>query len=167
MVMKYHMRRGDKEIKDENKLEKILKETRFVTVALANGGEPYLVSLSHSYDEEAKCLYFHCAGEGKKLDFMRANPIVWGQALIDHGYHEGECSHLYVSAMFRGRVELVEDIEEKRRIMKHMILHQDKDPEGIMKRNLGTENSVGLAKTVVGSIKIEQLTGKKSAEIDY
>jgi hypothetical protein len=48
-----------------------------------------------------------------------------------------------------------------------MILHQDKDPEGIMKRNLGTENSVGLAKTVVGSIKIEQLTGKKSAEIDY
>jgi len=26
---------------------------------------------------------------------------------------------------------------------------------------------VGLAKTVVGSIKIEQLTGKKSAEIDY
>ena len=98
MVKTYHVRRGDKEIKDKKKLVEILKETNYVTLAKDN--EPYIVSLSHSYDEEAECLYIHCASEGKKLDFMRGNPIVSEQALIDHGYHHGECSHLYVSAVF-------------------------------------------------------------------
>jgi nitroimidazol reductase NimA-like FMN-containing flavoprotein (pyridoxamine 5'-phosphate oxidase superfamily) len=89
MVKTYHMRRSDKEIKDRKKLERILKETNFVTLALAKDNIPYVVSLSHSYDEETGCLYFHCSSEGKKLDFMRGNPVVWGQALIDHGYLEG------------------------------------------------------------------------------
>ena len=66
---------------------KILKETNFV--ALAKDNEPFVVSLSQSYDEEAGCLFIHCASEGKKLDFMRGNPIASGQALIDHGYHAG------------------------------------------------------------------------------
>ncbi len=167
MTKRYHMRRADKEIKDRKKLERILKETNFVTLALAKGDEPYVVSLSHSVDEGEGCLYFHCASEGKKLDFMRANPVVWGQALIDHGYHEAQCSHLYVSAVFKGRVEFVEDLEGKRRIMRHMILHQDSNPEAILGRLTGAEGSGGLAKTVVGRIVIEELTGKKSAEVDF
>jgi nitroimidazol reductase NimA-like FMN-containing flavoprotein (pyridoxamine 5'-phosphate oxidase superfamily) len=48
MVKTYHMRRGDKEIKDKKKLARILKETNFMTLALAMGNEPYVVSLSHS-----------------------------------------------------------------------------------------------------------------------
>lgn len=167
MVEKYHMRRGDKEIKDRAKLEKILRETNFVTLALAKGNEPYIVALSHSYDGEAECLYFHCAAEGKKLDYMRANPVVWGQALIDHGYHEGQCSHLYVSAVFRGRVEWVEHIEEKRRVLTHMIEHQDGNPSALMPRLTGLESGGALDKTVVGRIVIEELTGKKSAEVDF
>jgi nitroimidazol reductase NimA-like FMN-containing flavoprotein (pyridoxamine 5'-phosphate oxidase superfamily) len=55
------------------KLERILKETNYVTLALAKDNEPYIVAISHSYDEEVGCLYFHCAPEGKKLYFMRAN----------------------------------------------------------------------------------------------
>src|SRR5512140_1680868 len=119
MSKTYHMRRADKEIKDKAKLAKILNETNYVTLALANGNEPYIVALSHSYDEKAGCVYFHSSSDGKKLDYMRANPIVWGQALIDHGYYEGQCSHLYVSAVFRGRVEFVESEEEKKMIFKH------------------------------------------------
>jgi len=167
MVKTYHMRRGDKAIKDKAKLEKILGETNYVTLALANGNEPYIVALSHSYDAEAGCLYFHCASEGKKLDYMRANPVVWGQALIDHGYHEGKCSHLYVSAVFRGRIEWVESLEEKKRVLKHMIEHQDGNPAALMPRLTGVDSSGVLAKTVVGRIVIEELTGKKSAEVDF
>jgi hypothetical protein len=84
----------DREIKDQAKLEKILKETKYVTVSLCKDNEPYLVSLSHFYDKEANCLYFHCARVGKKLNFMKSNPKVWGQAIIDHGYLAGECNHL-------------------------------------------------------------------------
>ena len=166
MAKTYHMRRGDKEIKDKKKLVKILKETNFVTLALAKDNEPYVVSLSHSYDEEAMCLYIHCASEGKKLDFMRANPIVSGQALIDHGYHTGECSHLYVSAVFKGKVEFIEDLEIKKKALEHMILHQEKNPESLLTRLKAYQAGSLLDKTIVAKIIIEELTGKKSAEVE-
>jgi uncharacterized protein len=164
MAKTYHMRRADKEIKDKTKLTKILKETNFVTLALANGNEPYIVTLSHSYDEEAGCLYFHCAAEGKKLDYMRANPVIWGQAIIDHGYYEGQCSHLYVSAVFRGHIEWVESLKEKKIAFKHMIERQDKNPAALLPR---LTNSASMGKTVVGRIVLDELTGKKSAEVDF
>ncbi len=167
MVKTYHMRRGDKEIKDKNKLERILKETNFVTLALAMGNEPYVVSLSHSYDEEAGCLYFHCADEGTKLDYMRGNPVVWGQALIDHGYHAGQCSHLYVSANFRGRIEFIEDLDGKKKALGHMILHQEKNPEALLTQLKAFEAGSSLDKTIVGRIVIEELKGKKSAEVSF
>ena len=165
--MPYHLRRMDKGINDQEKLKKVLKETRFVTLAMCNDNEPYLVSLSHSYDEDANCLYFHCASEGKKLDFMKANPHVWGQALIDHGYHEGQCSHLYISVMFKGFVEKVEDVGEKRRILRHMVIHHEKNPKPTLQSPTGLANDDALRKTFVGRIIIEELTGKKSAEVDF
>jgi nitroimidazol reductase NimA-like FMN-containing flavoprotein (pyridoxamine 5'-phosphate oxidase superfamily) len=76
--MKYHVRRMDREIKDPAKLERVLKETRYITIALCKDNEPYLVSLIHSYDEDAKCLYFHCASAGKKLDYIKVNPTSLG-----------------------------------------------------------------------------------------
>ena len=161
--MRYHVRRRDKEIVDEEAMKKVLKSTAFVTVAMCRGDEPYLVSLSHVYDEGEGCLYFHCAGEGKKLDILRANPRVWGQALIDRGYHEGKCSHLYASVMFSGVVDFVEGVEEKRGVMERMIRFQDSDPEPLLARLTKAE---ALRSTVVGRIRIGGMTGKKSAEVE-
>ncbi len=63
--MKYHMLRHDKEITDEETLKKILKTTQYVTLAMVKDSEPYLVSLSHGYDEEKHCIYFHSPKKGK------------------------------------------------------------------------------------------------------
>jgi len=41
--------------------------------------EPYLVSLSNGYDEAINCLYFHCADEGKKAAYLKANSKLWGK----------------------------------------------------------------------------------------
>ena len=160
--MRYHLRRQDKEIKEPEMLKKILQETDYVTLALVKDGEPYLVSLSHAYDEEENCIYFHSASEGKKLDYMRASPVVWGQALLDHGYHKGQCSHLYASVMFRGKIEFIEDIETKRHVFRSMVNQIEPEPESIMDRMV---NSEGIPSTVVGRIRIDYMTGKKSAEI--
>lgn len=161
--MQYHIKRKDKEIADTEQLKKILRETSYVTLAMVKEGEPYLVSLSHAYDEENHCIYFHSASDGKKLDYLHANPVVWGQALMDHGYHAGECSHLFASAMFKGTVDFIEDTETKRHAFRTMVNQLDPDPESIMDDMLG---STGLPTTVVGRIKIEHLTGKKSAEVN-
>ncbi|HIH88339.1 TPA: pyridoxamine 5'-phosphate oxidase family protein, partial [Candidatus Bathyarchaeota archaeon] len=55
------MRRGDKQITDEAEMRAILREAKHVTVAMSLNDEPYLVTLSHGYDAERNCVYFHCA----------------------------------------------------------------------------------------------------------
>ena len=160
--MRYHIRRKDKEITDSEKLKKILNEAGYVTLALVKDNEPYLVSLSHYYDAEENSIYFHSASEGKKLDIMRSNPVVWGQAILDHGYHVGQCSHLYASVMFKGTVDFVDDMETKRRVFRNMVLKLEPDPESIMDDTL---NSKSMLTTPVGRVSIEYMSGKKSAEV--
>ncbi|TRO50797.1 hypothetical protein E2P71_09970 [Candidatus Bathyarchaeota archaeon] len=160
--MRYHIRRKDKEITDKKQLAKTLNEPSYITLAMVDQGEPYLVSLSHWYDEAENCIYFHSASEGKKLDILRKNPGVWGQAIIDHGYHVGQCSHLYASVMFKGNVEFVDDVETKKKVFRNMVLKLEPDPESIMDRMLG---SAGLPTTIVGRINVEYMSGKKSAEV--
>jgi uncharacterized protein len=167
--MTYHMRRLDRAITDHLKLERILKETHYVTIALCKDNVPYLVSLSHAYDPDGRCLYFHCASEGKKLDYMMANPRVWGQAIIDHGYVDGKCNHLYVTAMFKGTIQLAEGIEEKRRIMEYLFANQEKPlPSGDRDPHFARiGKDAEIARTTIGWIVVEELTGKKSAEVKF
>lgn len=163
--MRYHMRRSDKEITDPVDLRKILKSTQYVTLAMSKDDRPYLVSLSHGYDEERDCIYFHCAPEGKKLDYLSSNKAVWGQALLDHGYQRSdnpcECNHLYASVHFSGRVTFLEDAGEKRRALECMFRQIDSDPEPLLER-LSHDR---LSRAAVGRIDIEFMTGKKSKEV--
>lgn len=159
--MSYHIRRKDKEITNITVLKKILRSTKFITIALSMNNQPYLVTLSHGYDEKQNCIYFHCAAEGKKLDYLNSNSAIWGQAVLDYGYSEGNCPHLYASVHFSGKVELIHKLEEKNQAMDCMIRQLDKHPESLITRL----NSTGLNEAVIGRINIDFLSGKKSKEI--
>jgi nitroimidazol reductase NimA-like FMN-containing flavoprotein (pyridoxamine 5'-phosphate oxidase superfamily) len=75
-VKEYHVRLKEKEIMDQVLLKRILQTTQYVTIAMSRDDIPYLVSLSHGYDEAQHYLYFHCAKEGKKLEYLSSNNIV-------------------------------------------------------------------------------------------
>ncbi len=167
--MRYHVRRADREIKDPEKLDRILKETRYVTVALSMDNKPYLVSLSHSYDEDARCIYFHCASLGKKMDYFKNNPQVWGQAIIDNGYEDGICNHLYVTAMFSGTVELVEGFEEKRRILYHLFANQERSKSSgeVDSHFTRIGEDYEVDGVTVGKIVLDEITGKVSGGTEY
>ena len=139
----------------------MLRSAQYVTLAMSVDDQPYLVSLSHGYDEDRNCIYFHCAREGKKLDYLRANNTVWGQALLDHGYSDGECTHLYASVHFSGRVTFIDDPDEKRRALECMIRQLDSNPESL----IGRITPELFDQTMVGRIDIEYLSGKKSKEV--
>jgi nitroimidazol reductase NimA-like FMN-containing flavoprotein (pyridoxamine 5'-phosphate oxidase superfamily) len=160
--MTFHVRRADKEITEERLLKKILRNSTYITIALSNRNQPYLVSLSHGYDKERNCLYFHCAREGKKLRYLKSNNVVWGQALLDYGYSEGsECTHLYASVHFSGKVTMIEDLKEKRQAMECMINQLGKNP-GALTANLNLER---LKNTTMCRIDIGYMSGKKSKEV--
>jgi nitroimidazol reductase NimA-like FMN-containing flavoprotein (pyridoxamine 5'-phosphate oxidase superfamily) len=154
--MSFHVRRKDREITDSNKLKEVLKSTKYVTVALCMDNEPYLVSLSHGYDEAANCLYFHCADEGKKLVYIKANSKVWGQAVQDYGVTE-ECDYDYTCVHFKGKISLIQDLSEKRHAMEVMVRQLSENPE----EKLAKIKPEKLAKTTMGRIDISYMTGKK------
>jgi len=158
--MIYHMKRKDKEITDPALIRKILKTTKHITIAMSMNNQPYLVTLSHGYDESQNCIYFHCAKEGRKLDYLKSNNTVWGQAMLDLGYQENQCNHMFATAQFRGKVTLLEKPDEKRQAAECMTRQLNKDPEPMIAK-LEPER---LATTVFGRIDIEYLSGKKSEE---
>src|SRR4030065_62807 len=120
--MSFHVRRKDLEITNVDELKRILKTTKYVTIALCMDNEPYLVSLSHGYDEKQNCLYFHCASEGKKMVYLKSNNNVWGQAVLDYGVTD-ECDYAYTSVHFSGVISIIEDLAEKQYGMEVMV-HQ-------------------------------------------
>lgn len=160
---KYHLRRSDKEIKDLDQMKKIIKTAQFMTISMAVENQPYLVSLTHAYDEGGGCLYFHCAPEGKKIEYLKRNNLVWGEILLDYGYSEGECTHLYASVHFSGRVRFVEDPEERKRAFELMIKRLDKEPDNLLPKMREMISSVNV---LIGRIDTDYISAKKSREIN-
>ncbi len=155
----YHLRRAEKAITDEAELFAIIRGQQYVTLALCRENEPYLVTLNYGFDAEARCLYFHCATEGKKMDFLRANPVVWGQILEDNGYLPGQCTHAFRCVEFRGSVAFLETNTEKRLALTVMIEQLEPDPEPVKARTLTEQRVAGVT---IGRIQIETLTGKQN-----
>jgi uncharacterized protein len=154
--MSFHVRRKDREITDPNEMQQVLKATKFVTVALCMDNEPYLVSLSHGYDVTKNCLYFHCASEGKKLVYQKANNKVWGQAVLDFGVTE-ECDYAYTSVHFSGKMHLIEDLSEKQHAMEVLVRQVSLEPE----TKLANIKGERLSSITMGRIDIDYMSGKK------
>jgi nitroimidazol reductase NimA-like FMN-containing flavoprotein (pyridoxamine 5'-phosphate oxidase superfamily) len=156
------MRRNDKEITDIDEIKAVLKKAKYVTLAMCTNNEPYLATLSHGYDEQRGCIYFHCAPEGRKVSILNQNNNVWGQALLDGGYVQGACDHLYATAQFSGKVTFVKNVEEKEQALKVMIRALDSDPEPLIKKQLQAQS---VQKVNIGRIDIGFMSGKKAAKV--
>ncbi len=156
------IRRKEKAIKDKREIINILKNTKYITIAMCRNNDPYLVTLSHGYDRKGNCIYFHCAKKGKKIDILKEHNKVWGQALIDRGYVQGACDHLYATAQFMGRVTFVENIERKRHALEVMMKDLEDDPKKLMDTQL-TDKSIKDVQ--IGRIDIEYMSGKKSEQV--
>jgi len=141
----WHTRRPDKAITDTAEITRIVASQKFLTLALCAENEPYLVTLSHAFDAERNCFYFHCSPVGRKIDLIRANPQVYGQVLEDCGYVATECEHRYRTVQFDGRAEVVSDPDEKLRALRLLIERLEPAPEPVKARLLGPERLTGVA----------------------
>jgi hypothetical protein len=155
----YHLRRQDKEIKDEVEVNRIFKACRYATVAMARGGEPYLVTMNYGYDESGKRLYFHCAPNGQKTEFLEANKNVCASIILDGGYVEGKCEHVYSSLILRGEMSLVGELEEKKHGLDILLRHQEKEPDPILARNVSSDAS--YAKVAILRLSIREISAKR------
>jgi nitroimidazol reductase NimA-like FMN-containing flavoprotein (pyridoxamine 5'-phosphate oxidase superfamily) len=156
------IRRKEKTITDKNEMLAIIMNVKYIIIAMCKDNVPYLATLSHGYDRDQNCIYFHCAREGKKLDILIEHNIVWGQALIDKGYVQGSCDHLYATTQFMGRVTFIDDIDEKKHALEVMIKALENDPQMVMEGQLTAEAIKGV---LIGRIDVEYMSGKKSEKV--
>ncbi|MHA2141433.1 MAG: pyridoxamine 5'-phosphate oxidase family protein [Candidatus Thorarchaeota archaeon] len=156
------IRRKEKAITESAEMITILKQAKYITVAMCLGDEPYLATLSHGFDEERNCIFFHCAQEGKKMDILKNNNQVWGQALKDDGYAQGKCDHLYATTQFKGRVTFIDDDVEKRHALRVMIDQLEDEPDEVFAEHV-TDKSV--KRVGIGRIDIEAMSGKRASEV--
>ena len=141
---------------------RILTDADHITIAMCDEDGPYLVTLTHGYDGERNALYFHCAHDGRKVEILKRDNRVWGQALVDLGYVDGRCDHLYATTQFRGRVSFVQDPDEKRHALETMIRQHEPKPAEVISEQLTTDS---IQHVNVGRIDIEFMSGKRSDKV--
>ncbi|HYE81785.1 MAG TPA: pyridoxamine 5'-phosphate oxidase family protein [Clostridia bacterium] len=160
-MMKYHMRKSEREIKGKDEITNILKNGKYAVISMCRNNEPYIVTLSYGYDESRNSLYFHSAKAGLKIDFIKENPKVCATVIIDGGYLNGECEHKYASVVFWGDMYVVDKLEEKKHALVTMIDQLEEMPEPVKARllkNDGVYEGVGILR-----LDISEITGKKGS----
>lgn len=164
-MQKYHLRRKEKAIEDGEELKAIIRGQKTMTLALSDGSQPYLVTMNYAFAEDQECFYFHCAQEGKKMQILRRNPLVWGQVLEDLGYIQGKCDHNYRTVQFKGKVEFLQDFEEKCHVLRMMVKQLEENPEALLERldtnKMSTEGRQRIEKTTIGRVRVLGWSGKK------
>lgn len=150
------MRRFEYEIQEQTEIEEIIRLAKICRLAMSVGDQPYLVPLCFGYEPGA--LYFHSAGEGKKLDMLETNDKVCFEFDLDHEFIEAEnaCDWelRYRSVIGFGRATILEDNEEKRRGF-DLIMRQYSD------RSFTYPDSEVKGTTII-KVDIRSMTGKKN-----
>ena len=157
-MTKYHMRRVEKKISKKDDIISILKNGKYTIISMCKENEAYLVTLSYGYDYIKNALYFHCAKEGQKIDFIKANPFVCGTIIEDKGYENG-CGQTYRSVIFRGKMVIVEDLQEKKSGFDVLINQLEDDPDSI--KNKFFEKDDPYENTGMLRLDITDISGKE------
>ena len=158
-MAKYHIKRKDKELTDRDEIFATIKRGKFTSLALCRDNEPYIVTMNYGYDERLNAMFFHCALEGQKLDFIENNPEVCGTVIEDLGYGHGECEHYYRTVVFRGQLYRVDTLEEKKHGIGVMIEHLEEHPEETKARLLKDDKT--YERMHILRLDITDITGKQ------
>lgn len=149
------MRRSDRE-RDRSFALQVIDDCEYGTVAFS-GESPYCVPLSLA--RAGDTLYFHCAFEGKKLEYLRKNPAVFVSFVSSNVAATDEFTTFFKSAMVAGQAYEVTKTDEKIQALR--LLCEKLTPEHMEQFDRAIERS--LVRTGVWAITMEEITGKEKA----
>jgi nitroimidazol reductase NimA-like FMN-containing flavoprotein (pyridoxamine 5'-phosphate oxidase superfamily) len=140
-------------------MEGLLDQEVLGYLGLSMDGKPYVVPLNYAY-VDGKIL-FHCALTGKKLDHIRSNPEVCFTVGRQSGpvsrHGEGDPCHLDSdSVICYGRARIVEEIEERQRVLNVFSRYYRPDAEEITLDSTVTCYAV--------EIEVSEMTGRQERD---
>lgn len=151
------MRHSEKEITDLDELETILRSADICRLAMADDNIPYIVPMNYGYRDHT--LYFHCAPEGRKLEFIRKNPEVCFEidcnTTIANTGRPCNWTSRYTSIIGYGKATVVNDPKHKKDALNIIVDHYAPG-------TTYTYPEENVEKVTILKVKITQMTGKKS-----
>ena len=157
--MTYHVRRTDREIKDEIELKSIMERGKYGVIGLSRNNEPYVVTLNYGYDKVENALFFHCGKEGQKIDFIKSNPQACVTIIEDDGFDSETCDLSYKSIVLRGKIHFINDPDEVDRRIRLMISQLEKKNTEYFLAKLSTGNK-SYDNLQMLKLTIESISGK-------
>ena len=154
----YHIRNAEKEITDKEEIFRLLKLGKYSTIALANNSIPYIFTISYGFDETNNVLYFHSSRIGQKIEFIKKNPIACATIIEDQGYNKEKCEHYYNSLIIKGRIIIIDNLDEKKKGLGILLKHLEDHPDPIRERNIADDKSYD--KVTILKFIIEEVTAK-------
>jgi nitroimidazol reductase NimA-like FMN-containing flavoprotein (pyridoxamine 5'-phosphate oxidase superfamily) len=144
-------------IDSREEMEAILRESPFGFLGMALDGRPYVVPLNHAYAEGR--ILFHCALEGRKLDYLRLNPRVCYTVARQPGadvrrHEEGDPCHMDCeSVICYGIARVVEDLADRQAVLNAYNRHYFPDAAEI--------SSTSVEGCAAVEITVEEMTGRR------
>ena len=153
--MEREMRRKDRKVSDEKAWE-MLKTADWGVLSLASSeGVPYGVPLNYAC--QGKCIYIHCAIEGKKIDIIKENEKASFCCVLSAETIPEKFTTEYSSAIAKGKVEIAPD-KDKRKALELLL---EKYCGGMKKEGLDyTEKLYGITEVI--KFTVESVSGKSN-----
>ncbi len=127
------MRRKDREVTDIQEIMQIVGKSKILHLGLIDGDYPYIVPLHYGYeyaeDKHEFTFYMHGAKEGHKLDLIEKNPnacieLECDIELVSGGDNPCKYGSTYASVIGKGRVKILQDIQERIKGLKLLMKNQ-------------------------------------------
>ncbi len=124
------MRRKDREVTDQNEIQKILAQCKVCRIGMASPEGVYIVPMNFGYEWQGDSLniYLHSAKEGRKISLLRENPQVGIEMDCRHELVESDkaCGYFYryASIIGNGKAQIVKDTSEKQKALSLLMKHQ-------------------------------------------
>ena len=153
------MRRSKQRLPREVAVEILERNTSGVLALSGDEGYPYAVPMSYVYADGK--IYFHSAKNGHKIDAIQRNEkasfcVIDQDQIVPEKY-----TTFFRSAIVFGRLRLVEDMEEMRRIAAALAMKYSADfKEGIPK-----EINASIRNMAVLELTIDHITAKEAIEL--
>lgn len=164
------MRMQDRICNDKQKIEEFLSSAETGFLGLANNDVPYIVPLNYVWFDGS--IYFHGASEGKKVDFIKNNPVATFVISEFQGTMvspiPANTDTAYLSVMLFGDIKIVNNLSEATNAMQALL---DKYVAGYYNTPLSSQHvaryqsSLG-SKTCIFKLNPTEITAKENIKIE-
>ncbi|WP_168203358.1 pyridoxamine 5'-phosphate oxidase family protein [Oceanispirochaeta crateris] len=145
---------------DISEMRGILSRGKYTSLALSDGNDPYIITLSFGLDPQEETLYLYGLKTGTKIDFLKSNSYVCGTVILEKEDLDSQSGLVYESLVYRGLVEVLHNAEER---MKALNCIADKLYDAPSdKKSFAQKITDNLDKVLIMKLIIDEMTGRRN-----